>query len=416
MSQYKKNIRVGIFTLSFPTPSETFIVTRVLGLLRAGVDVQIFTLVPSSHWDKFAVLANWPDIRQRIHCAPPARPLWKTLTQGSWQVIKKALRHPIAFMRFLGHNWRTRQENYLGFWKGLFRRLPFIGQSLDVLHIEFDAQGLGTADLKSFLKCPLLLSSRGAFQRTGVPDRFPGVYDYLFRYVDGYHFISRYLRTNTHRLGLNPAVRTWLIEPAIDLDLFVPSRDKPPRTLDAPYRILSVGRLDWAKGYEFALDAVARVCKAGISLEYTILGEGPYEEALIFAARQNNLLQTGIVRFMGAVSRESVLQYYLEADVMLHSAVEEGFCNAVIEAQAMELPVVTSDAGGLPENVEDGVTGFVVPRRDPDAMAQKLIQLALDPKLCRQLGRAGREHVLKHFDISNQVGEFVSLYESMATI
>ena len=414
MSKIGKTIRVGIFTLSFPTPSETFIVTKVLGLLRAGVDVHLFTTTPSSHWDRFAVLANWPDIRQRIHCAPTTRPLWKTVTQGSWQLIKKALGHPVAFMRFLGHNWRTRQENYLGFWKGLFRRLPFIGQSLDVLHIEFDAQGLGTADLKSFLKCPLLLSSRGAFQRTGVPDRFPGVYDYLFRYVDGYHFISRYLRTNTHRLGLNPAVRTWLIEPAIDLDLFVPSRDKPPRTLDAPYRILSVGRLDWAKGYEFALDAVARVCKAGISLEYTILGEGPYEEALIFAARQNNLLQTGIVRFMGAVSRESVLQYYLEADVMLHSAVEEGFCNAVIEAQAMELPVVTSDAGGLPENVEDGVTGFVVPRRDPDAMAQKLIQLALDPKLCRQLGRAGREHVLKHFDISNQVGEFVSLYESLA--
>ena len=372
--------------------------------------------MPSSYWDRFAILASWPDIRQRIHCAPATRPLWKTLTQGLWQLMKKALGHPVAFLRFLGHNWRTRQENYLGFWKGLFRRLPFIGESLDVLHIEFDAQGLGAADLKSFLKCPLLLSSRGAFQRTGVPDRFPGVYDYLFRYVDGYHFISSYLRTNTQRLGLNPAVRTWLIEPAIDFDLFVPARARPVRAVDAPYRILSVGRLDWAKGYEFALDAVARVCKAGIPIEYTILGEGPYEEALIFAARQNNLLQTGLVRFMGAVSRESVLKYYLEADVMLHSAVEEGFCNAVIEAQAMELPVVTSDAGGLPENVEDGVTGFVVPRRDPDALAQKLIQLALDPELCRQLGRAGRQHVLKHFDISNQVGEFVSLYESLAVL
>jgi colanic acid/amylovoran biosynthesis glycosyltransferase len=409
-----KTIRVGIFTLSFPTPSETFIVTKVLGLLRAGIDVHIFTLTPSAHWDRFAVLASWPDIQQRIHCAPATRPLWKMLTQGSGQLMRKALAHPVAFLRFLVHNWRTRKENYIGFWKGLFRRLPFIGESLDVLHVEFDAQGLGTADLKSFLKCPLLLSSRGAFQRTSVPDRFPRVYDYLFRYVDGYHFISRYLRTNTYRLGLNPFVRTWLIEPAIDLDLFVPNPDRPLRAPGAPYRILSVGRLDWAKGYEFALDAVARVRDAGIPVEYTILGEGQYEEALIFAARQNNLLQSGVVRFMGAVPRESVLKFYLEADVMLHPALEEGFCNAVIEAQAMELPIVASDAGGLPENVEDEVTGFVVPRRDSGAMAQRLIQLARDPELCRQLGRAGREHVRRHFDISSQVGEFVSLYESLA--
>ena len=81
----------------------------------------------------------------------------------------------------------------------------------------------------------------------------------------------------------------------------------------------------------------------------------------------------------------------------------------------MEIPVVVSDAGGLPENVEDGVTGFVVPRRDPDAMAAKLIQLARDPDLCRKLGRAGRERARKHFDISKQVHEFVSLYESLAS-
>lgn len=317
-------------------------------------------------------------------------------------------------MRFLVHNWRTRQENYVGFWKGLFRRLPFVGQSLDILHIEFDAQGLGIADLKSFLRCRLLLSSRGTFQRTSVPDRFPGVYDYLFRYVDGYHFISKYLRANTYRLGLSPAVPSRLIEPAIDLDLFLQPRDRLLRSPDAPLRILSVGRLDWAKGYEFALDAVARVRDAGILLQYTIVGDGPYEESLIFAARQHNLLDTGVVRFVGAVSQVELLDYYRQADVMLHSAIEEGFCNAVIEAQAMELPVVTSDAGGLPENVESGVTGFVVSRRDPDATAERLIQLARDPELCRRLGRTGRERVQKHFDSSHQVGEFLSLYESMA--
>lgn len=411
---HDRPLKVGLYVLSFPTPSETFIVTKVLGLLAAGVDVHIFTCAPSPYWDRFAVLSNHPDLRQRIHIAPPSRPIWKALTVGIWQILITALRHPFSFFRFLKHNWKTRRENYLGLMGGLYRRLPFVGQSLDILHVEFDMQGLGAADLKSFLNCKLVLSSRGTFQITNVPDRYPKIYDYLFHYVDGYHFISKYLRANTGRLGLKPSVATWLIEPAINLDLFTPSVNRAHRLSDAPLRIISVGRLAWSKGHEFAIDAVARVRDAGIPVEYTILGEGPYEEALIFAARQSNLLQTGAVRFMGAVSRESVLKHYLEADVMLHSAIEEGFCNAVIEAQAMELPVVTSDTGGLPENVEDEVTGFVVPRRDPDAMAAKLIQLARDPELCRQLGRAGRERVLKHFDISNQVSEFVSLYESLA--
>jgi colanic acid/amylovoran biosynthesis glycosyltransferase len=409
-----KPLKVGIYVLSFPTPSETFIVTKVLGLLAAGIDVHIFTCTPSADWDRFAVLSGYPDLRKRVHIGAPSKPIWKALTLGTWQILITALRHPFAFSRFLKHNWKTRRENYLGFVAGLYRRLPFVGKSLDILHIEFDMQGLGAADLKSFLNCKVVLSSRGTFQITNVPDRYPKVYDYLFRYVDGYHFISKYLRENTSRLGLKPLVKTWLIEPAINLDLFKPAIDRPTRSPEAPLRIISVGRLAWAKGYEFALDAVARVRDAGIPVEYTILGEGPYEEALLFAAGQSGLLQAGVVRFKGAVSREAVCDHYLQADVMLHSAIEEGFCNAVIEAQAMELPVVTSDAGGLPENVKNEVTGFVVPRRNSEAMARKLIQLAGDPKLCRQLGRAGREHVLRHFDISNQVGEFVSLYESLA--
>lgn len=411
---HERPLRVGLYVLSFPTPSETFIVTKVLGLLAAGVDVHIFTSEPSPHWDRFGDLASHPGLLQRVHIAPPSQPIWKALTQGVWQILITALRHPFSFLRFLRHNWQTRRENYLGFVSGLYRRLPFVGQSLDILHIEFDMQGLGAADLKSFLNCKVVLSSRGTIQTTNVPDRYPRVYDYLFRYVDGYHFISKYLRANTHRLGLSPSVKTWLIEPAINLDLFRPPADRPLRLSNSPLRIISVGRLAWSKGYEFAIDAVARVRDAGIPVEYTILGEGPYEEALLFAARQTNLLQTGVVRFQGAVSREAVFDYYLEADVMLHAANAEGFCNAVIEGQAMELPVVSTDAGGLPENIENEVTGFVVPRRDPDAMAGKLIQLALDPQLCRQLGRAGRKHVLRHFDISNQVGEFVSLYESLA--
>ena len=101
---------------------------------------------------------------------------------------------------------------------------------------------------------------------------------------------------------------------------------------------------------------------------------------------------------------------------MVHAALDEGFCNAVIEAQAMALPVVTSDSGGLPENVEDGITGYVVPQRDTDAMAARIALLARDPALRATLGAAGRERALARFDLRDQTSAFVALYRELAAL
>ena len=126
------------------------------------------------------------------------------------------------------------------------------------------------------------------------------------------------------------------------------------------------------------------------------------------------MLESEVVKFTGRVSRETVAKLLLEADVMLHPALEEGFCNAVIEAQAMQIPVVCSNAGGLPENVEHNVTGFVVPMRDPDQLAEKLTILANDTGLREKMGKAGRQRAETHFELHSQVQEFVELYIELA--
>src|SRR4051812_42908585 len=108
-------LRVGVFVYRFPTPSETFIVTKVLGLLEQGVDVRIFTVTPSAAWDQFTVLRGRDDVRRRVRSAPPLRPLWKVLTVGVAAVLRVAVTRPRAFLRFLAHNWRVRRVNYLGF-------------------------------------------------------------------------------------------------------------------------------------------------------------------------------------------------------------------------------------------------------------------------------------------------------------
>lgn len=401
-------LRIGLFVIAFPRASETFIVTKVLKLLEHGFDVQIFTLSAEADWSSFAILDGREDIRRRVHIAPPLKPLARVASTGSFEIAKLALAHPRDFARLAAHNWRHRREHRTGFAKSLYERAMFVGHELDILHIEFDYQALGIADLKDYFGCRLLLSARGTFQKSSTYG--PDACEYLFRYVDGYHFISESLDANMHGLGLPPEIPCWRVEPAIDLTLFQP-RPRPARAADRPLRIISVGRLRWQKGYEFAIDAVAKLRDLGVSFTYEIYGSGPYDHAVRYAIREFGL--EDCVRIAGAKPREQIPSLLADADVMLHASLEEGFCNAVIEAQAMELPVVTSDAGGLPENVEDGVTGFVVPRRDPGALAERLAVLARDPDLRRQLGKAGRARALARFDLDRQAEAFVRLYREL---
>ncbi|MEJ7712207.1 MAG: glycosyltransferase family 4 protein [Pyrinomonadaceae bacterium] len=143
-------------------------------------------------------------------------------------------------------------------------------------------------------------------------------------------------------------------------------------TVEHPLRLLSVGRLDWRKGYSTARCKPYRCCAhKGIFCEYRIIGEGDFLGPLAFARHQFGL--EDVVHLQGAQTREQVKQEMLWADVFLHAAVSEGFCNAVVEAQAMSLPVkVCSDAGELPENVAHGETGFVVPRRNAPLITQRI--------------------------------------------
>lgn len=413
MAGSARPIRIGIFVIQFPQTTETFIVTKVLKLLDAGFDVQIFSVVESPHWDAFDVLKGRNDVRARVHVAPPIESLTRALSVGALEVAKVVARHPRGFASYVAHTFRTRHETPTSFFRSLYHRLRFVEQRLDILHIEFDAQGIGITDLKEYLGCHVLYSARGTFQRLSVNTWLPNAFEYISRYADGYHFISDFLDENTHRLGLPADIPTWHIEPAIDLTLFSPP---PPRHRErgAPLKLISVGRLSWAKGYEFALDAVARVRNAGIPVDYTIFGSGPYAEPIRFAVRQLKL--GDCVRLAGSIKREDVPRAYADADIMVHAAIEEGFCNAVIEAQAMELPVVTSDSGGLRENVDDGVTGFVVPRRNPEAMTAQILLLARDPGLRNTMGAAGRSRALARFDLNAQAAAFVQLYRELAAL
>ena len=96
------------------------------------------------------------------------------------------------------------------------------------------------------------------------------------------------------------------------------------------------------------------------------------------------------------------------------SSLSEGISNAALEAMACGLPVVTTDCGGMREAIRDGVEGFVVPMRDPDAIAVALVRVASDEGLRQRIGQAARQRIVEAFSIERQIRAFQALYEATA--
>lgn len=147
-----------------------------------------------------------------------------------------------------------------------------------------------------------------------------------------------------------------------------------------------------------------------LPLRLLIAGKGEQEEALKQLTRTWHL--DHLVSFPGWVPSHQVQVYYNAMAVVIFPSISDGesFGVAAIEAQACGRPVVVSDVGGLPEVVEDGVTGLVVPPKDAGAIADAVARLLQNPDMARTMGRMGRQRVQERYDWRNNADQMVRAY------
>jgi len=279
------------------------------------------------------------------------------------------------------------------------------------VHFGYGTLALGRMHMRDILGCKVVVSFRGYdINYHGLDD--PHVYDDLWAHADMVNCVSQDVWRRAQRRGCAPDKPHMVITDAADLTNFVaPQRTYGDvGTADRPLRVLSVGRLHWKKGHEFGLQAVRALVDAGVDVQYRILGDGPHRESILFAIHDLGLERH--VELPGARRADDVRDAMRWADVCLHPAISEGFCVSVIEAQAMGLPIVCTDADGLGENVADGETGFVVARRDAAALAERLGQLGADPALREQMGTAATRRAHERFGFARQLDELETLYHS----
>lgn len=287
----------------------------------------------------------------------------------------------------------------------------------DVMNAHF-ASGYGTlARLSRFRPTVLSVWGSDVFDFPGKSRLHSTLIAANLTYADAVTSTSKVMARQTRSLARLDKVS--VVPFGVDTDVFAP---RPAAAGRATTTIGTVKTLAPKYGVDTLLEAFAllkrslegREAGASEALRLAIVGGGPQLAELQGLARALGVADAA--RFVGQVDHRDVPKQLAELDiyVALSRLDSESFGVAVLEASAMALPVVVSDAGGLPEVVVDGVTGAVVHRDDPAAAAAVLERLILDPQKRSEMGAAGRAHVLDRYTWAACVDKMEDVYRSVA--
>ncbi|SFQ06463.1 glycosyltransferase family 4 protein [Caldicoprobacter faecalis] len=174
----------------------------------------------------------------------------------------------------------------------------------------------------------------------------------------------------------------------------------------------SVARLIPSKGIQYLLDAIPLVKSYCGDIRFMIVGDGPYEGALKMRAK--DLGVEGDVIFTGYVT--TVWDYLDAMDVFVLPTLSEGLGVSILEAMAMGKPVVASNVGGIPEIIEHGQNGYLVPPGDAATLASAIIYLIRNAHVRSTFGQKGRERVMTHFSAERMVQATAQLLERCAHV
>src|SRR5207237_644289 len=198
----------------------------------------------------------------------------------------------------------------------------------------------------------------------------------------------------------------------------IPLTDFPFRERIIPgngqWRLLQAGRLIEKKGLKTTLRAFAKFRKEFPAARLTIAGEGPKLDELQSFARELQIATA--VNFTGFVSQEKLRELFYDAHIFLHPSEtgrdgnQEGIPNSMLEAMARGLPVFATRHGGIPEAVENNVSGILVYERDHRALADALIDSAKSPDRLRAMARVASEGVVKNFNQKEQTRRLEEIY------
>lgn len=396
---------VGYLLSRYPAISHTFFLKEVLGLRQRGLAIQVASINHPDRPRQDLPLVEAAEADQTYYVKPSSIPA------VALQVLIIALANP-------GVAWRgLRAALRLGEFD-LFRRafaLFYLAEALLVgdwmrrrslhhLHVHFGGAvatvGMLTAQA---WKIPWSVTLHG-------PDEF---FDqeafYLRQKIESASFvicISDFCRSQVLRIAPNlDDSRLEVVRLGVDCAALQPCETKAASEI---LRLACTGRMVAAKGHRILLEAIAALAEDKIEVTCTLIGDGPERSTLEALCQRLNIAHQ--VHFLGAMAHQPTLAEVAKADVFVLASFAEGLPVALMEAMALGVPCISTTIAAIPELIQSGQNGLLVPPANSAALAAALRQLASDPQLRLQLGEAARQTAEESYNLATNLDLLASVW------
>ncbi len=397
-------LRIALAVEDFPVISETFVINMAAGLLEHGHSVTILAMSGQK-----PVPASMHEIVER------------------WDLLSRTKR-PVAGSVLIGAFERDAEGEVPSRWGPVRRAAAFTAQAamlvrqprFDVVHCQFAHLGLAAMRhrrLRTLRADRLVVHVRGQDVTSFVRAHDDDVYRELFSTADLVVANSRHFRDRAIELGA-PREAVEVIGSAVDCATFAPpERRTEGADVTRPPTLVAVGRLVPKKGFETAIRAIAELVGEHPGISLTIIGEGPLHREL--DALVDELGVGDAVTLVGSLPHEAIVERFAAADLLLAPSVtptsgdQDAPVNSLKEAMAMELPVIGTRHGGIPELVEPGRNGYLVAENDPTALASAVRDAVADRGRWGEMGRAGRQRILQEYDLPVVTQKLIDAYRSL---
>lgn len=388
-------MRIGIVLSQTPGYSETFFNSKIKGLLEHGVDVHLYC---QSKKEDFTICPVF--ISPRIS---------QNLLLQAWYFIKEftlLLPHLPAIFHYINLE-RKEGTKWLQIFKKIYLNAHLLKAKLDWLHFGFATMALGSETVAKAIGAKMAVSFRG-FDINVYPIKHPDCYNNLWKQVDKVHSISHYLYKKAVGLGLSSEIPFIIITPAVQIET-LPSFKETAN--NDTIKIVTIARLSWIKGLDVAIAAMRILKENGVKFTYHIIGDGDKNRTERYKFMVYELGLNDEVVFCGKLPHTQTLEHLSTTDIYVQPSLNEGFCNAVLEAQAMGKLAIASNVGGLPENIVDGKTGWLFESQSSEALAKKIeMVLALSEIYKKTISQNTLKRLKEEFNIEKQQKEFIKFY------
>jgi glycosyltransferase involved in cell wall biosynthesis len=407
----------------FPRMSELFIASEIHRVEKAGVPVRLFVIRPRDEELQHPVvdlisarpeylppttsLSGEPIPRWLAHNAPRfLRPLAHVARSRPAGLTRAAAAALAQALRARKNRWGRPRKVYLKEFLLAVALADGVLRAGDVRHLHAHfAHGATTVTWLASMIVGLPFSFTG-HAKDIYSERLNPAGLLNRKLMDARFAVTCTEANRAHLARIAPAADIHRVYHGLNADFARLLLERPAASAaNGRLRILAVGRLVEKKGFDVVVDAHALIEQRGVPAETTFAGGEDGDPSA--AALRRQISRAGLterVRLAGMMTQAQLLAEFVGATVfclpcrVLEDGDRDGIPNVLVEAMAAGVPVVTTAVSGIPELVQDGVNGLVVPPDDPERLADAVLRLHADPGLRARLSTSGRRHVQEHFD------------------